>query len=832
MPIDVRSAEFQLLLRQFEKGNVVLFAGAGFSTGATNARESSPPLGRELAEFLAIECRWDYKGEDLPVVYEQAERHLGSEALHNLLFALYRDCHPADWHFIISRLFWYRIYSTNIDDVIENSYSRTPIQRLRSIICPAAYEDRDMWFESIQSVHLHGSVLDIGKGLTFTLTDFAQQTVSPSPWYQALVDDMYSNSFVFVGTRLTEPPFYHYLQLRSQRQRHAPENRAKAFVVSGEVGRIMERQLESQNMVVFSVSAQEFFETLEANVGGPLDRVELLKARYPHQIAALTSGAFQSQAHLLSQFDWVQSAPPSGNGRPTPLRTQFFLGAEPTWEDIRNRVDAEREQSERLLEVLNCDLDGVNVFILSGHAGSGKSTIMKRVAVELARAGRSVYFAKSPSAIDVDIVITFIGSLSGRRVLFFLDDAAHHIDSLVELRRRLPPESNVTLLIADRPHVLDQRLGDIRPQELFEMPNLTGADCGRILDKLDAFGFLGALQGRTRGEQLREFLGRSKKQLLVAMKEATSGRGFDVIIANEYYSLADDATRRTYLIACLCYMHGAPVRRRHLMASIEGTDVEKVSIIVRGLKEVLVPWKDSAEYLCPRHRVIARQVVREAAPMDAKRDAALTHLALVAGDVTPETISRRSPEYIGYRGIINFDNVRMMFGDNYDFVGAFYNELQPLYGWDFLFWLQWGRAEIHFDHFDIAENHLKQSIGIRDSGNFQAHHHMGVLFLKRACSETSSGPAADAARQGEDILRREIASRGGFDAYAAAALVVHKLRYLRKWNAPSLTEELEELYRIAKDGHERHPFDDAMREAYLEIYRAYLMRAVPQSRTE
>jgi hypothetical protein len=60
------------LLRQFEKGNVVLFAAAGFSLGAKNPRGTEPPLGSQLAEILAQECGWKYEGEDLGIVYEQA----------------------------------------------------------------------------------------------------------------------------------------------------------------------------------------------------------------------------------------------------------------------------------------------------------------------------------------------------------------------------------------------------------------------------------------------------------------------------------------------------------------------------------------------------------------------------------------------------------------------------------------------------------------------------------------------------------------------------------------------------------------------------------------
>ena len=64
MPIDFNSQEMQLLLRQFERGNVVLFAGAGFSIGARNIRGEDPPLGGPLADALARECGWDYSGRN------------------------------------------------------------------------------------------------------------------------------------------------------------------------------------------------------------------------------------------------------------------------------------------------------------------------------------------------------------------------------------------------------------------------------------------------------------------------------------------------------------------------------------------------------------------------------------------------------------------------------------------------------------------------------------------------------------------------------------------------------------------------------------------------
>lgn len=147
MAIDLSAQAIQFLLRQFENGNVVLFAGAGFSTGAQNSLERDPPIGSELSAVLAKESGWPDAGDVLPVVYAQARAHLGSAGLNDYLARLYKGCVPAFWHSLTPKLYWYRIYTTNIDDLIENSY-RLPdaVQHLEPIICPAPYQDHDQFY--------------------------------------------------------------------------------------------------------------------------------------------------------------------------------------------------------------------------------------------------------------------------------------------------------------------------------------------------------------------------------------------------------------------------------------------------------------------------------------------------------------------------------------------------------------------------------------------------------------------------------------------------------------------------------------------------------------
>lgn len=117
-----------------------------------------------------------------------------------------------------------------------------------------------------------------------------------------------------------------------------------------------------------------------------------------------------------------------------------------------------------------------------------------------------------------------------------------------------------------------------------------------------------------------------------------------------------------------------------------------------------------------------------------KQTAIKEFLIQISAEVTPYNIRLRTPEYIAYRGIINFDNMLEILGVNYELISDIYDELKDYYRDDFLFWLQYGRAEVYFDNFATAENYLNQSLGIRSSNNFQAKHNLGVLFLKRSLS--------------------------------------------------------------------------------------------------
>ncbi|MBW3599970.1 MAG: SIR2 family protein [Planctomycetes bacterium] len=266
MSIDWKESDFVFLLKQLRQGRAILFLGAGFSFDARNEAGDSPPLGWRLAKILAEEAGFEYQSEPLPVVYEAAQKQLGTASLWSLLRRLYDIRSYAEWYKIVQAVTWYRIYTMNIDNLVQRLYSTSSTQRLRTIINPAPIEERDGLYRELQCIHLHGFVETPDKGLSFTLPDFGHLTAKPNPWYQSLIDDLYHRSVIFIGTALEETTFQHYLQIRDPKDRATQEFRPKSYLINPSIGRIRAGALKERNIVAVECTGEQFFTSLQSAI--------------------------------------------------------------------------------------------------------------------------------------------------------------------------------------------------------------------------------------------------------------------------------------------------------------------------------------------------------------------------------------------------------------------------------------------------------------------------------------------------------------------------------------------------------------------------------------
>ena len=118
----------QYLLRAMSRNRLILFARAGFSSAAKNRIGTSLPVGSELSKLIwkFLEYEGEHNGTLLPEMFEAL---LSSSTPHTSIRNFLEDnftCNevPAEYASIVIP-YWYRLYTTNVDDLIPKTHSRT-----------------------------------------------------------------------------------------------------------------------------------------------------------------------------------------------------------------------------------------------------------------------------------------------------------------------------------------------------------------------------------------------------------------------------------------------------------------------------------------------------------------------------------------------------------------------------------------------------------------------------------------------------------------------------------------------------------------------------------
>src|ERR1017187_3907072 len=128
----------------------------------------------------------------------------------------YVNCKAAFSLHALPRYLWRRMFSFNIDDVIESLYAaiRDPKQKLVPLNFDAPFEptpDR----RELHAIHLHGWVGKADSGFVFSYAEYARAMSSLNPWMHLLSEILATESFIIAGTSLNEIDLEYYLSHRT-----------------------------------------------------------------------------------------------------------------------------------------------------------------------------------------------------------------------------------------------------------------------------------------------------------------------------------------------------------------------------------------------------------------------------------------------------------------------------------------------------------------------------------------------------------------------------------------------------------------------------------------
>ncbi|MEC9066674.1 MAG: SIR2 family protein [Pseudomonadota bacterium] len=336
-------------------GPLNLFTGSGFSRLAHNKKGLQLPTGDDLKDLLVDQFkRPELSTMDLQSVYtilhaskrEQLNEYLESALTVSSFDPLYQN---------LRKLSVSHFYSTNIDDLPYQVFS--PIEGEESPIFHDVFlygEPRDR-SASISYIPLHGSVRHENPHYIFTAGQIASAFQGDQQTW-----------FVFQRELQRRPTFFLGYGMKDAGVLQALHNAALST---------------SNRWILLHEPTEEaiaLYESLNFNimVGGI---EEFLK-----RIASINIEP--KQVHGRPRFGAV---PRQDEIARRPVRT-FFLGAEPEWSDAYSNQVVQRRLTKNVLDKA---LAGKNVAVV-GIPLSGKSTILRQVAVELKDRKPTVFFER------------------------------------------------------------------------------------------------------------------------------------------------------------------------------------------------------------------------------------------------------------------------------------------------------------------------------------------------------------------------------------------------------------------------------------------------------
>jgi hypothetical protein len=611
-------------LRQvLESGDCVLFIGAGVGAHLKKPDGKTAPDGSTLAKELIAHFGLPATSTDLAKVAELVEIRKDRNQLDAFLKKTLADVEPDEVFRWLTTFRWRAIFTTNYDRGIERAYDLNPNtpQTPISLSVTAELQQTDPRVQ-VPIYHLHGSLYGPNPShIVITQTDYARYKERRRMLWERLKLEFATSTFLYIGYSGRDPNWQ--LVLDELTQEFLPSELPHSYRLDPFADDIDVEILKSRNLETLRVNLAEFQALVKAEIGDFRQDPDALK-KYEKHVPADLQFAFEKSAAALLRFlnSWIYVN--AANFHEKSNVDKFLEGDKPSWslvgESIPFERDIEEEMWENILEFGTNPKAKSKAIALLAPAGFGVTTLLMTLAANVVAAKLGPVFMLRDGAQVLEGDVAFAATLfPGIASFFFVDQAREHAIALnTALLQQRQTDSSCLFVIGERKN--EWRLARSRMKvDEYELEPLSDAEIDRLLDYLAKQDALGKLAELERAFQFAIVKGKHEKQLLVALREATEGIGFDAIIENEYRGIFDKDSQESsglakdvYLLTACFHQQGIFIRD-NLLAEILRRQLTDLYALLGDALEGLVTFEETdvarGEYAArTRHRTIAEIV--------------------------------------------------------------------------------------------------------------------------------------------------------------------------------------------------------------------------------
>lgn len=757
-------------------GRLVLLLGAGASSNSINSLNKNLPMGRELSKILSDRSGITYSDEPLSDIYTVAKSVLG-DSIYEVLEANFKHCQPASELKELIEYPFSRIYSLNIDDAIDNALYHRKKGKFNIRQRNDRIVDPDQFFETLDLIKLNGDITRVRDGFIFSTQEYAKEANNSPLWYEELAQDYLKYTFIFIGTKLNESLFRHQVE-RYKGKTNSSEQRS--YILVPNLTMVEKMSLESSNIFHLSGTLTDFTNWLKKEFTEIPTGHDILRKTKPHlSLAYENSTGDKSILYGITPVSRVSLSLLENDEKDIKVKS-FYKGYKASWHDILDGIPANLKAfSDFYKEIIN-NYEKIRLYTILGPAGSGKSTMLKQIALKIAdETNHNVYFLENYSS-SLKHLLQELDKRVEDTYFIFIERLGDLSQELAVALKQLNSEKAVIIgaeNLSIYSHRVHEHIGDT-PQRTISLNAIDESDVSPILQKIELYGNWTRLAKLSEKNRRIELIKKSKKQLLIGLLEVTSGEGFDEIIHKDYKNIITESHKALLLLTGLASFQGVNANETTLTRALKNLDLNpNVYELSQNMNGIL---KYQNGLLQTRHRVYVERLFDKYVSKEELFKIITAYIEAFSVYRSPIVLNIAKQESKVYKYLVNAKTLKNLFTNDEKLVLGIYLKFEKLFESDGLFLMQYGLALRSFYKNKEAYEKLRIAYEAYDSTHIE--HALAQQRIILALEEGEEVIANSYFKMAEDTLNRlDKSDIMVYDRYPIIALSEGHIQFLHRF---------------------------------------------------
>lgn len=703
----------KLLIKALSENAVNLLLGAGGSYGTLGGDNSELRGAGDLANELNDKFHLGLdtsESTNLALVYADLESSEATKHPLNIyLRKKFTNCKPT-WQGLLHKFHWKRIWTLNIDDIIENSRPRDGQYQLEQHLWSDKLQPRPKNRKIIQTIYLHGrasKLHELPSHLIFSLREYASRQESSPGWHAEFRTEWVKKPFIVCGARLQEE--FDLITTFEHGSRSYETGGAPSIIVLPHINDGQKKRFTRQGLLPIEANGQDFFEALNND----------LKA-WQEESQNESPIFLQAKSEISSKFKKLS---------PTELQQKKFLdfysSAETQWSHILQNLDAELSGSKNATNFLSTPSAAlVKIALFHGDSTSGKSAAALRSAHSLMERGYEAWLFRGEERFNEASLIDYC---EAKKSVFIFDDCADFSSSLKEAIEKANREkkAHIALIATCDTHRLRAVRADIIDAERLEvrLNELDRPDFISIFSKRSEKGRLGTQSNLNKSSAWKEFKTQYDQKLLEwleSLENAYSYREAITRLVTNPDSLPPHYVKLLFATSAVHrFGYSLPFE---IADNFTGKiDAERAFDQEEAISQI--GYSDE-KGLRLRSGAFSQFIWKQAGTF--RYDISLSLAKSLSPLVTPQTIARRTLPYLILRALMDHTIIERDMGSRGD---DWYASLESTCGWNARFWEQRALLASHNSNEPHAYSYAKKAVSILEHDSFP-HTTLGKICIK------------------------------------------------------------------------------------------------------